>query len=56
MNGSSVLNGIDLQFLFLDRIYRINGIFFRLRRETLDPKALLFEKQCKSCLIFFFFK
>ena len=44
MNGSSVSNGIDLQFLFLDRIYRINGIFFRLRRKTFGPKARLFEK------------
>ena len=35
MNGSSVLNGIDLQFLFLDRIYRINGIFFRRRQRPL---------------------
>lgn len=44
MNGSSMLNGIGLQFLFLDRIYRINGFFFRLRRETPGPKALLSEK------------
>jgi hypothetical protein len=26
----SVLNGFDLKFLFLDRIYRIMGVFFRL--------------------------
>ena len=34
---------------FLDRIYRINGIFFRLRR----PKAFLSRRSCESCLIYF---
>ena len=30
----------------------MNGIAFRLRRDTIGPKALLSNKSCKSCLIF----
>jgi len=41
-------NGID--FIFLDRIYRIDGIFFAFGEEPFRPKAVLSRWSCWSCL------
>ncbi|CAB1084562.1 hypothetical protein D1AOALGA4SA_12076 [Olavius algarvensis Delta 1 endosymbiont] len=34
-------NGFDFYYFYLDRIYRIIRIFFRLRRGAFRPKAAL---------------
>jgi len=44
-------DGID--FIFLDRIYRIDGIFFAFGEEPFRPKAVLSWWSCWSCPIFF---
>ncbi|CAB1084026.1 hypothetical protein D1AOALGA4SA_11558 [Olavius algarvensis Delta 1 endosymbiont] len=35
-------NGFDFYYFYLDRIYRIIRIYFRLRRGAFRPKAALF--------------